>query len=289
MPYKDYRAIAAMNVTSLKYGIQVSAKHLRAALDGLFTGDTRARKFGRAIHCRLLEPQEFSTRFLLAGKCEETIKSGARQGEPCGKAAGFYDGKMWFCGMHKKQHEGAMEPEEYVDRAEAERCERIAEAVKAHPIVKLLRQHGGCEVTLIWERDGLPCKARLDKHITGAACPDTILDLKKCQPCKADDRSLLRSIRDYAWDVQAAWYTDGAERVTGTRPHFAWIFMEDNEPFDVRPVWVSPAMLEIGRCKAQRGFDLFKWCLQTGRWPGYCEEIDELNPDDWERKRYGVN
>ena len=288
VPYEEYRKWPALNAGALKYAVHVSAKHMRAAIDGLFDSDSRDRKFGRAIHCRLLEPQEFSTRFLLAGTCEETIKSGARKGEPCGKAAGFYDGKHWFCGMHQKAHNGASEPEEYVDRAEVERCERIAAAVKAHPIVKLLRQHGGAEVSLVWEWDGLPCKARLDKFITGADCPDTIIDLKKCQSCKADDHSLQTSIRQYGWDIQAAFYVAGAEKITGTRPHFAFVFMEDNEPFDVRPVWASRAMLAVGQAKVDRGFAIYKHAIATGKWPGYCEQIEEFYPANFELRQYGV-
>jgi len=284
--FEEYRAWPAINASALKIGYQTSALHMKAAIDGVLNSDSRARKFGRAIHARLLEPDTFAERFLIAGRCQELLKSGKRKGEPCGKWGRFHYDGSWFCGAHR--HEAAVEPAEYVDGNEAEQIERIVKSVYSHSVVKMLSAHGGAEVSIIWNWDGFACKARFDKWITKANCPDTIVDLKKCQVFKADDHSLQSSIRTYGWDLQAAWYVDGAEKITGTKPLWAWVFLEDNEPFDTRPVWCSKALMEIGRIKMQSAFDLYKCCVEVSQWPGYCENIEELYPAEWEMKRYGI-
>lgn len=287
--YEVYSSWPAVNSQALKIGYQVSPKHMRAVLDGHFgTDDSGDRRFGRAEHCRVLEPARYRERFLIAEPCQAPIKTGQRAGSPCGCTSSHYDAAAdaWYCGTHKPAT--AQTPTDYVSAADAERIERSVAEIFGHKVVRLLRQHGGREVSIVWERDGLPCKARLDKLIRGAACPDTVVDLKKCQPCKATDYALQRSIRDYGWDIQAAWYVDGVERLTGSRPLFAWIFVEDREPFDVRPVWASQAMLAVGKAKADRAWQTYLHCLQTGHWPGYCEDIEELNPTEGEMKRFGV-
>ena len=63
---------------------------------------------------------------------------------------------------------------------------------------------------------------------------------------------------------------------------------QEAEPFDVRPLWASKAMLELGEIKSRRAFELYKHCVETGHWPGYCEDIEDLDPADWECKRYGI-
>ncbi len=288
-PYETYRAWPAANSTALKEGYQVTAKRMRAALDGLIGGDSKPRKFGRAVHARLLEPEAYKTRFLLAGDCEAILKSGPRKAEPCGKAAGFYDGEAWYCGMHQKAYPGAVEPEEYVSQQEAENIERIVVAVKSHEAVRLLRQRGGCELSFVWERDGFACKGRGDKIILDVPkCNDTIIDIKKMQSGKGDTHSLQTSIRTYAWDMQAAFYCSGVEALTGRRPDFRWVFVEDNIPFDVCVVPLTKAMREVGRCKVNTAFETYKRGVEYNQWPGYGDDYVDVEPADWERKRYGA-
>jgi hypothetical protein len=288
--YEEYRSWPAVNASALKLGYHVSPKHMRAAINGELDSDSRARKFGRAIHTRLLEPAAYKESVLIATPCQAILSGGKREGELCGVAGRYRDPKSgeWFCGKHLA--EDMTEPADYVSEEEAARIERAVAEVFRHEVVNLIRQHGGCEVSIVWERDGLPCKARLDKLIADANCPDTVLDVKKGQPCKLTDAALRKSIRQYGWDFQAAWYRSGVKAVRPDRdkPLFAWVFLEDGPPFDVRPVWASSRMLEVGRIKVNRAWDVYLACVQHDLWPGYCTDIEELDPDPWEIERYGV-
>ncbi len=290
VPFDEYRAWRAANSSALKLGYQVSPKHMLAAINGELDTDSRARKFGRAIHTRLLEPASYKDSIQIAPPCCTPIKSGDRAGEPCGKASRFRDDdENWYCGTHAKGMD-AVEPPDCITEEEAGRIERSVAEVFKHKVVGMVRQHGGCEVSMVWERDGLPCKGRLDKLIIDSNCPDTILDVKKGRSCKLTDSEVRKSIREYGWEAQAWWYRSGVKvlRPDKTAPLFAWVFLEDSPPFDVRPLWASSRMLEIGRAKATTAWDMYLRCVQSGEWPGYCTDIDELEPDDWELKRYSL-
>jgi hypothetical protein len=193
----------------------------------------------------------------------------------------------WYCGTHKPAE--AAEPHDYISEEQWAGLKRIRSAIFGHKVVKILRTLGGCEVSLVWAKDGLPCKCRLDKMIDRDDCPRTIIDLKKIQPAKGTDRALRTAIREYRYDVQAYWYTEAAKNLTGESFRFAWVFHEDGPPFDVRPLWASPAMLEVGRCKVNAAWRTYLHSVQTGEWPGYCEDIEDIEPDDWEKKRYGIS
>ncbi len=289
VPYEEYRAWPAINSSALKIGYQVSAKHMKAAIDGQLDTDSRDRKFGRGIHCRLLTPDLFREQFKVAERCQVPVASGPRQGQPCGNWGRFELRGKWYCGSHAKAHTEAAEPTDYIDGDEAERIERIVTSTFAHKIVKMLRAHGGCEVSIIWKRDGFPCKARLDKRIHGAKCPNTVFDLKKIQPCKGTDHDLQTQIRTLAYDLQAWWYTEAVYSLEGTRPRFAWGFLEDGEPFDVRPLWADGDMMQLGEIKARRAFELYRHCVETDHWPGYAEDIEKISPAPWECSRYGIS
>jgi len=293
VPYDEYKAWPAVNASALRAGVELSPLHMRHRIESGDESDTRARKFGRATHCRFLEPQAFAERFLIAEPCSALLKSGKRKGEPCGASASFvwvegpFSEKHWFCGTHRNA--AAEEPREYIQQDEADRIERMFAAVKQHQVVALLRQQGGCEVSVIWDRDGIPCKARLDKLIEeGPDGKAWIVDLKKCGAFAIDDRSINRSIVDYYYDLQGWWYSDGHSRLTGKRTAFAWVFVEDGPPYDVRPKVAIRQWLAGGKSKAEWAFGLYRRALQTGEWCGVSPSWDTELPPEWYCKRYGV-
>jgi hypothetical protein len=293
IPFEEYRRWPAITREVLRYCYEVTPKHAKAYIDGeLPDKDTKDRRGGRAIHCLLLEPDRWAERFLVASPCCEPIASGKRKGQPCNKTGRFYldplhdEPALWYCGVHK--HEDAAEPHDYISEEQWAGLSRIRAAVFGHNVVKVLRTLGGCEVSLVWERDGLPCKCRLDKMIDRNDCPRTIIDLKKIKPAKGTDKALQKAIGEHRYDVQAYWYTEAAKQLTGTPFRFIWIYHEDGPPFDVRPVWATPKRLEVGRCKVNRAWRIYLHSLQGNEWPGYTDDIDVLEPEDWELKRYGI-
>ncbi|MCK9569782.1 PD-(D/E)XK nuclease-like domain-containing protein [Candidatus Pacearchaeota archaeon] len=290
--YEVYRAWPAVNASALKILAHVTPKHCKSYIDGKLDTDSPDRLKGRAFHAALLEPDTFTERFPVGGICAEPLASGKRKGEPCGNQGTHVetDTGLWFCGVHGKAHPTAKELPEMLTADQHAAILDMRNGVFSHRVVALLRRFGGCEVSAVWERDGIPCKARFDKLIIDQPCPTTICDLKKIQPMAGTVEALVRAIRSYGYDLAAWWYRDGLARLRPDKkpPLFAWIFAEDSEPFDVSPKWASAKMLEIGRIKAEKAFAIYKWCAESCQWPGYCTDIEEIDPDDYELKRYGL-
>lgn len=88
MPFSEYQAIPAINASALKGVGGVSPRHLHAYLQGKIKDeDTPDKRFGRAIHASILEPEQFDVMFPTAGTCGGVIKSGANEGQKCGCSA----------------------------------------------------------------------------------------------------------------------------------------------------------------------------------------------------------
>lgn len=290
VPFADYAAWPAINSGAVKWGM-TTPKHMRSALEGhINSDDTKDRKLGRAIHTRLLEPDKYKESTLVSEPCCALIKSGDRKGEPCGKSGKFvegdpyFDGEEWFCGTHNKD---GKEPADYVSQDEFKRIERIAEAVREHNVMNLFRRPGWSEVSLVWKEDGLTFKARLDRY-----SPDNPLtiDLKKCQVGAGDRDSCQKSICDYGWYRQAAIYVRGVEALTGTRPDFVWVFIEDNEPYDVNVIPIDEETYEIGKWEVDRVISAYKRCLKDGNFYGYIYD-PKVAPNrgglpNWKRKEF---
>lgn len=268
--YPEYESWPAMRCSTLTWGL-LSMEHLKAAQDGRLKKTSAALSLGKAIHTRLLEPRRYKDDYVVAQPCEILLKTGKRAGEACcARAAGLTAMGQWACSKH-----GAVDelPEEVVTEDEAARLEAIYNRVCQHDVIHLFRQHGGCEVCVKWEYGGLPLKCRLDKLILEGSCPPTIVDIKKVAVGRGGDERFSYAVRDYHYDVQAAYYVDAVEQATGARCVFIWVIVEDDYPHSVNVIQCDPATLDIGRGKYQQLLSQYKLCLESDRWPGYSDRV----------------
>lgn len=139
-------------------------------------------------------------------------------------------------------------------------------SVKSHPLAKNLIGTGTNEVSVFWNDSfsGLPCKARPDK-VPGQ---NTLVDLKKTRGASA--HSFQRSIIDFGYHRQAAFYLDGMRKATGENYDlFAFIAVEDSEPYRVEVYTLSQDFINYGRTEYQRLINIENNCRQKGEWPNY--------------------
>ena len=278
VPFETYARWKAINSGIVKWG-GVSMKHMLAAFEGrLKSEDTRDRKLGRAIHHRILEPLTFAEQFRIAGPCEATIKSGDNKGKPCGAAASW-EGPSggWFCGIKGHRPDGSTRATDTVSVGEFDRCDSIAAALHGHFAIPLLRRTGWSEMSMVWKwRDWL-LKGRADRISTGGGRP-MILDVKKCQVGKGRREDCQRAIENYGYHRQAAMYCKGAEALTGIEHEFVWIFVEDNEPFDIQVIPATKDDLEIGWEQVARVLDTFDRQYKANDCFGYLWKPINIKP-----------
>jgi exodeoxyribonuclease VIII len=283
--FDTYRAWDALNISTLLWAT-CSMEHVKACLDGVIEDTvTDAKQFGSALHCRVLEPDEFAVRYAIVPGCQAKLKSGKNAGEDCGARASYRtaDG-LYMCGKHAPPD--AEEPDNIITPEQHARLEAINAKVRAHPVVKLIRQHGGFECSIVWERSGILCKARLDKWITGAKCPDTVLDLKKVQLGGASDEAFSRAIKNYHYHMKAAWYADAAKSMNGIDPVFVWLAVEEKPPYGVNVMCCDADTMQIGRYMNEQVFERYRLCLEKGEWPGYCNDIHLGGLPDYEKRNF---
>lgn len=95
-----------------------------------------------------------------------------------------------------------------------------------------------------------------------------LIDLKTS--ASADPEEFEKSIMNYGYAQQAAWYLDGVEHVLGERPErFAFVVVEKKPPYLVSTCWLRSDTIEWGRILNRRARGIFAWCLEHNEWPSY--------------------
>lgn len=292
MTEQVYRAIPAMNCSTLDWGI-ASMYHLKAAIDGrLAREDTDALVYGRAFHLRMLEPQRFPEVVRIIGDCESELKSGPRKGACCGaRGRGMSDGH-WLCGQHGGDETTLDADHEYITSDDAATIEKACDAVKCRKIDALRRAPGQFEVAVIGDLFGVRCKAKLDKWIPS---PATIVDLKKVaapkspREVKIGQDKFARCIDTYGYGMRAAFYCDLVKAATGTMPRWYWLVVEDGEPFTPAVYRASEQVLATGRNEYALLLTQYAESLKTNTWPGPADDPVELDGPAWWVNKNGGN
>ena len=281
IPYAEYDAWKAINNGTLAW-MDTSPKHMLSAFEKKLKGkDSDARRFGREFHCRLLEPELFPIKVLSATAC--TGKKG--DGVVCGKTAKYLVGDQWRCGTHSKDGERE-EPSEYVTADELKRIDAMIAAIGDHKAMRVMKQFGGCEVSIVAEIEGVLCKVRVAKLIDN---PPFVVDIKKAGRGITYE-ACLSAIEGGRYDRQMSIYRTAAEEALSVPHGGIWVFIEDTYPHDCvviqqddechrfaldGEVTEPNGMLNCIDPHSNVRSILRRWksCVETGVFPGVCEEI----------------
>jgi hypothetical protein len=159
----------------------------------------------------------------------------------------------------------------------------IGDQLGSHHAEPPLLEDGKPERTLVWEEDGVACRARLDWLRDDLAAVD---DLKTTGRSARQDE-FSRNLYSLGYDLKAAWYLRGVEAVTGERPAFRWIVAETSPPYAVSVVTATPEVLEVGAAKCEYALALWRECMATDDWPAYVPFVSPAAPPPpWERSRW---
>lgn len=225
--------------------------------------ETPAMLFGSMVHKLILEPEDFGNEFAVAPECDRRTKAG--------KA--IFDEFAAKSGGRK-----------VVAASDYEIGKAMRDAVMAHPKAAKLLTGGETETSYYWidERTGILCKSRPDKVNLGY-----IIDLKTTEDASRD--GFARSVLNFRYHVQAAWYLKGYEEAMGIAPEgFIFIAVEKKPPYAVAIYVVNDITIELGEKEAAADLDIYAACAQSGKWYGYGGENDEvmtIDLPDWAIKR----
>jgi hypothetical protein len=269
--FDTYKSWDAVNKSSLDEMWDRSALHYKYRLDNP-EEETDAMVVGSALHTLILEPEEFDKRYLVAQTCSAVVKS---TGAMCTKDGQVFDGKRWFCGIHGRGI-GPLPGIKRIGQKQSEIVYAMAAGILKSDVAKaFINDEGRNELSIVWDdrATGIRCKGRIDLERIGSW--GSIGDLKTTESPTPWDFS--RSISDYAYDRQAAWYIDGATAV-GIKPEsFVFICPEKKPPYDVGLFRMQSDAIAIGREQNEWLLKRLQWCRDNNAWPPATGAFEDIS------------
>ncbi|RJU02002.1 recE [Arthrobacter frigidicola] len=145
--------------------------------------------------------------------------------------------------------------------------EAMHASVLAHDRARTILQGGKAEQSVYWHHEtGTLLKARPDKFNPDSALGPLIVDLKTT--ISADPEKFSKSVADYGYHQQQAWYEDGL-KAHGFDAKFVFVLVEKAPPYLVNVVELDPYAVELGRFANDKAIRLYNECTTNDHWPGY--------------------
>ncbi|WP_252382655.1 PD-(D/E)XK nuclease-like domain-containing protein [Escherichia coli] len=211
------------------------------------TTKTKTLDLGTAFHCRVLEPEEFSNRFIVAPEFNRRTNSGKEE-------------EKAFL------RECASTGKTVITAEEGRKIELMYQSVMALPLGQwLVESAGHAESSIYWEdpETAILCRCRPDKII-----PEFhwIMDVKTT----ADIQRFKTAYYDYRYHVQDAFYSDGYEAQFGVQPTFVFLVASTTIECGRYPVEIFMMGEEAklaGQLEYHRNLRTLADCLNTDEWP----------------------
>ncbi|EFI8933580.1 exodeoxyribonuclease VIII [Escherichia coli] len=211
------------------------------------TTKTKTLDLGTAFHCRVLEPEEFSNRFIVAPEFNRRTNAGKEEEKAF----------LMECASTGKT---------VITAEEGRKIELMYQRVMALPLGQwLVESAGHAESSIYWEdpETGILCRCRPDKII-----PEFhwIMDVKTT----ADIQRLKTAYYDYRYHVQDAFYSDGYEAQFGVLPTFVFLVASTTVECGRYPVEIFMMGEEAklaGQQEYHRNLRTLADCLNTDEWP----------------------
>lgn len=256
---------------------------------------TPALIIGSAFHCLVLEGEDvFRSQFATATACNAMQKNG----KSCESQGKILIGGRWFCGKHANEsdHDSSLT---VLSRDDYDLCRRMRDAVMNHSVAGGIIEASlpaDRELSAWWDcrETGVRCKMRADMVIRPQKI---IVDLKTTDgdggafASDASREAFARFMYDYGGCHQAIHYLDGFETLGDPMDWFAWIVPEKKPPH-MLAVYRLDSLSSHGKEVIERIRDLrlsrlqmWKKCMESGVWPGYPEEIQDVTLNEWAVKK----
>lgn len=206
---------------------------------------------GEATHVRILEGRvEFDGRYVWESPVNPTT------GMPYGATTKKY------VDWKKAQHRIVL------TRTQVCEIENMAAGVESNHYAMQLLSRGQAESVVRGVFEGLKCQIRIDwfNPLYG------IVDLKTCK----DIDWFEYDAKKYNYDIQASFYREVLQAVTGHYVPVHIIAVEKNEPYRCGVWQVTQETFHVANKKIIAAIKRFKQCKADGFWPTGYEEIRQL-------------
>lgn len=203
---------------------------------------TRPMQVGSAIHAAILEPDVFKDQFMMLPEIADRRQPEYKQ------AVKRYGAGNVFTG------------------ADCKNIENIQDAVWSNKEAsELLSADGHCELSGFVQdpESGIICRHRFDKYISDG---EWAVDIKKTQDVR--EWKFARSIADYRYHVQDAFYIDQHEWLTGRKLRgIKFIAVEEKYPHKVAVYYLDDISRGIGRKQYRENLNTYAEFIKADKKP----------------------
>lgn len=215
---------------------------------------TNALDVGSLAHAMILEGDEWRNRFAVLPEDHN-----ARTNEGKAIQAGYEESGMTV-----------------IKHADFEKVAAMADAIRAHKLASAVFSNGRPEMTLAWQdkQFGIWKRVLLDWLPNDGG--RIFADMKTT--ISANPEALRKTMYNYGYHQQAAWYLDGIKALGLTdRPSFIFVFQEKQPPYQVVIAQPDETALMWARTLNEKASETFARCLDAGHWPGYSDDVEVLS------------
>jgi len=215
---------------------------------------------GTALHCALLEPDEFRSRFICSPDFNRRTNTGKEE-------------ERAFLGRAADAGKTVLSAEVW------RKLILMRDSTFAHPSARwLLEQPGHAEASMYWldNETGVLCRTRPDKFLSTMP---VIIDVKKV----SDMSRFPRHIAEFRYHVQDAFYREGFRQNYGETPMFVFIVVSESVDcgrYPVRVYSLSAYDVDVGTHLFRSNLKTFANAMATRDFGG----IEEITRPDWDKR-----
>ncbi len=255
----EYHAHQAISKSDLDAASR-SGRHFLDKKEGPPRASTAVFDFGTAFHAAVLPGEDFSQ---VAVRMPKLITSKATKA-----------GKEFA-----KEHEGKI----ILNHSDSYALDQMMLSVSEHPAASGLLNGellGKSEQSFFCKDTGdteLELKCRPDFMLDDGSL---IIDIKTTTD--ASPNGFKKSLANFRYHVQAAWYLEVVEKATGRRPEaFIFVAVEKQRPFSTGVYVADEECIRIGMEQAREDLmNIAKW-KNTGIYPGYSSQAEMISLPKW--------
>ncbi len=236
--------------------VKRSVRHYLEGKKSVSNSETPALIFGKAFHCALLTPDQFDKYFCPEFEGPAALSKRTKEYQSLKEAYGNQN-----IGRHQLDAETML------------RLKTMVDACKEHPVVAQLLKLGEHENVFFWEDEGVLCRAKIDTWVPSKGL---VVDFKTTTDASLN--SFRKSIANYYYDMQGAFYVDGVSAYAGAQiENYLIVAVESQPPHEIAVYHLLSPDLEVGRELYKTFLRKLKNANAEGEHLGYPKEIQAIN------------
>ncbi|UNY40260.1 exonuclease [Paracoccus phage vB_PmaP_KLEP18-1] len=252
IPNKDYHAGAGVSKSGLWQIHKFSPAHYAYAPPE----ERNHFDIGEAGHIAVLEPDTFEAR----------VHCGPEDRR----------GKKWLAAKDECDAAGWL----LLTSGDYDKALKIRDTIHADTTLNHLITRGDrmIEASGYWTdpQTGMLCRCRPDLWRRDLRLQ---IDLKTTVSARQED--FARSVVNYGYHAQEAFYTDGWSQTGNQVDAFLFVAVEKKDPFCFSLYELPPSIVDEGRAIMRKSLGRYAECVATQTWPGYATGVQELTFPRW--------